>query len=321
MASLPHGIDVSHHQGDVNWAEMYRLGIRFAFAKATEAETVVDSKFQANWRGIRQAGIQRSAYHFARPDYDSADDVEVFLNVVADAGGWLPGDGIWLDLESSTMTADDTAAFACEWGDLVHSALGVRAGDYSGHGYMSNSKYADLRNHFQAWWYPRYATSNVMTAWPTTFNPTLPSPNVWGGPPLVWQFSGSFQLPGASTSELVDANVLNCTVAELTKMFTPVPNVPDVPSIPPTPPTPPTSQPPEDYDMATIIVAYRADDTDGSARQYLLNLDDNTKRVITGASASGLHAKFGAAIAHTDAELNTYRTLEAIVDQAPAGQE
>src|SRR5216684_110825 len=60
------GIDVSHHQHQVNWYLVAEAGISFALAKATEGVTFVDPQFSANWIGIKNAGIIRGPYHFFR---------------------------------------------------------------------------------------------------------------------------------------------------------------------------------------------------------------------------------------------------------------
>lgn len=63
--SMPiHGIDVSHHQGAVDWHAVARAGTRFAFIKATDGGDHLDPRFHENWRKSREAGILRGAYHF-----------------------------------------------------------------------------------------------------------------------------------------------------------------------------------------------------------------------------------------------------------------
>lgn len=59
-----HGIDVARYQGTINWPEVRRAGISFAYIKATEGGDLVDPRFQENWRNARRAGIPRGAYHF-----------------------------------------------------------------------------------------------------------------------------------------------------------------------------------------------------------------------------------------------------------------
>jgi lysozyme len=58
------GIDVSHHQGRIDWAALPAQGVDFAYIKATEGGDHRDTRFAENWRGARAAGIRRGAYHF-----------------------------------------------------------------------------------------------------------------------------------------------------------------------------------------------------------------------------------------------------------------
>lgn len=59
-----HGIDVSKWQGEINWNEVRRAGIAFAFMKATEGGDHTDSRYEQYWRGARAAGIAHAPYHF-----------------------------------------------------------------------------------------------------------------------------------------------------------------------------------------------------------------------------------------------------------------
>lgn len=63
--SLPiHGIDVSRHQGRIDWNAVAQAGVRFAYIKATDGGDYLDPNFHRNWEGSRQAGIPHGAYHF-----------------------------------------------------------------------------------------------------------------------------------------------------------------------------------------------------------------------------------------------------------------
>ena len=64
MSNAP-GIDVSHYQGNVDWTAVRGAGMVLAFATATEGSNYVDSKFAANWAGMKTVGLKRGAYHFA----------------------------------------------------------------------------------------------------------------------------------------------------------------------------------------------------------------------------------------------------------------
>ena len=58
------GVDVSHYQGEIDWQALRAGGVRFAYIKATEGAHFRDPRFAENWRGSREAGIPRGAYHF-----------------------------------------------------------------------------------------------------------------------------------------------------------------------------------------------------------------------------------------------------------------
>lgn len=63
--TLPiHGIDVSHHQDQIDWKAVARAGTRFAYIKATDGGDHLDRRFHENWRNAREAGVPRGAYHF-----------------------------------------------------------------------------------------------------------------------------------------------------------------------------------------------------------------------------------------------------------------
>ena len=61
------GIDVSHYQGKMNWEKAKAAGVQFAFIKATEGISYVDTQFKANVDGCIETGIPYAIYHFWRP--------------------------------------------------------------------------------------------------------------------------------------------------------------------------------------------------------------------------------------------------------------
>src|SRR5262249_27136466 len=66
------GIDVSSYQGSINWSSVRGDGPIFAFAKATEGNYYHDAYFTGNMVNGKAAGMHMGAYHFARPDLNSA---------------------------------------------------------------------------------------------------------------------------------------------------------------------------------------------------------------------------------------------------------
>jgi lysozyme len=58
------GVDVSHHQGRIEWDRVAADGISFAYLKATEGSTFTDPELTANWAGAEAAGLRVGAYHY-----------------------------------------------------------------------------------------------------------------------------------------------------------------------------------------------------------------------------------------------------------------
>jgi lysozyme len=59
-----YGVDVSAHQGAIDWDRVVGDSISFAYIKATEGGDFVDERFTVNWAGARRAGIEVGVYHF-----------------------------------------------------------------------------------------------------------------------------------------------------------------------------------------------------------------------------------------------------------------
>lgn len=59
------GIDVSKHQGYINWAELKKnTKIQFVYIKATEGADYIDPRYQENIRNAKKHGFKVGSYHF-----------------------------------------------------------------------------------------------------------------------------------------------------------------------------------------------------------------------------------------------------------------
>ena len=59
------GIDVSKHQGTINWEELKRNAkIKFVYIKATEGSNYVDPKYKDNIKNARKHGFKVGSYHY-----------------------------------------------------------------------------------------------------------------------------------------------------------------------------------------------------------------------------------------------------------------
>lgn len=76
------GIDVSHHQGRIDWGRLPRQGVRFAWIKASEGGDVRDPLFRRNWDEAARAGVRRGAYHFFTLCRPGADQAANFISAV-----------------------------------------------------------------------------------------------------------------------------------------------------------------------------------------------------------------------------------------------
>lgn len=84
------GIDVSHHQGIIDWTAVQSEGVSFAFIKATEGATHQDRRFVANWSGAAAAGLARGAYHFFTFCTPGSQQAANFIRTVAPGQMMLP---------------------------------------------------------------------------------------------------------------------------------------------------------------------------------------------------------------------------------------
>ena len=58
------GIDVSHHNGKINWKQV--PDVEFVYIKATEGATYADPMYQQNIEGARAKKLRVGAYHYFR---------------------------------------------------------------------------------------------------------------------------------------------------------------------------------------------------------------------------------------------------------------
>lgn len=90
-----HGIDVSHHQGQINWELVSKMqvdsvNVDFVFIKATEGRNHKDRKFKRNWKHSKKQKLIRGAYHYFKPHVDGVVQAKNFCNSVTLSKGDLP---------------------------------------------------------------------------------------------------------------------------------------------------------------------------------------------------------------------------------------
>jgi lysozyme len=118
ISTLPAGVDVASYQGYPDWSQVAGAGYKFGITKATEGVNYINPTLDHNWNNIKNAGMYRFAYHFARPDLNSAVNEAGFFFGVMASRGIQTGDGLALDLESingSLERAEDKGTSVAMW--------------------------------------------------------------------------------------------------------------------------------------------------------------------------------------------------------------
>lgn len=209
QAATTPGIDVSHHQGAINWTSVRNSGIQFAFIKATEGTSFEDPRFDINYPAAYHAGVIRGAYHFALPDRSSGSVQAHFL--ASNGGAWsadnrtLPAA---LDLEGNPYGAYCYGRSDASMRNWIQDFLNTYRARTSRHAVIYTTT---------SWW--RTCTGNWSGPWDTSplwiarwaSSPgTLPA-----GAPFwsFWQYTSTGSVPGISGN--VDRNLWNGSRARL----------------------------------------------------------------------------------------------------------
>jgi GH25 family lysozyme M1 (1,4-beta-N-acetylmuramidase) len=186
------GIDVSRHQGTIDWAQVAASGQRFVIAKATEGLFSVDPMYATNRAGAMAAGLVFGAYHFARPDLHP-DDPTGEADHFVDTAQLGPGNIVpVLDLErSGDLTQGQVTAWILAWLDEVTARTGVRPMVYT-----SPNGWANRTGNTTA-----VADAGYFLLWIAHWfvaEPTVPANDWQGNGWAFWQYSNCGTVPGIS---------------------------------------------------------------------------------------------------------------------------
>lgn len=95
------GIDVSRHNGKINWENIKSSNIDFVFIKASEGRTLLDPWFKANLAGVKKENIRFGIYHFFKFNRDGNDQARLYLAQIKATKSDFPP---ILDIEEYTNT-------------------------------------------------------------------------------------------------------------------------------------------------------------------------------------------------------------------------
>ena len=76
------GIDVSHHQGKIDWNKVKEENLHFVYIKATEGGNYKDPEFNRNWDESSKAGLRKGAYHFFTFSRSGIEQAQNYIDTV-----------------------------------------------------------------------------------------------------------------------------------------------------------------------------------------------------------------------------------------------
>lgn len=197
-----HGIDISHHQGRIEWNELARADIdhepvSFVFIKATEGINYLDENFNDNFFEAREHGMLRGAYHYYRPDRSAREQAAYYLHQVHLEVGDLPP---VLDVEESgSLTVAELQNAVITWLRIVEAKYRCKPIIYTN--YKFKKKYLSAHDFDPyPYWIAHY------------YQPRLSYNGQW----KFWQHTDCGRLAGIKGN--VDFNVYNGSMYDLRQL-------------------------------------------------------------------------------------------------------
>lgn len=199
-----HGIDISHHQGDINWdrlrsnAMIDGCPLRFIIIKATEGSSVVDENFADNFRQARDYGFVRGAYHFYSTKSTPRAQAQFFLDKVKLLPGDLPP---VLDVEHfpKGKSVEEFQTDVLTWLHIVEDKYHAKPIIYTYYKFKQKYLGAPIFDDYP-YWIAHYYVDKVE----------------YKGPWKFWQHTDNGVLPGISGT--VDLDIYNGSYYDLMQL-------------------------------------------------------------------------------------------------------
>ena len=184
------GIDVSHHQGKINWDTLLnnqsvRPTIDFVFLKATEGLDHRDKQYNYNSNELRKKDIPIGAYHFFLPLKSSRLQAKNFISTVRFEDIELPP---VIDIEQHGSSKEALKDSVKVWLDLIEDNSGMRPLIYCSWSFYKKYFENDFSDY--KFWVARYSNTVKLKE----------HPNI-----LYWQFTDQADLPFHTSK--IDLNV------------------------------------------------------------------------------------------------------------------
>lgn len=196
-ATRPDFVDVSHHQGEIDFDAYKASGRAGAIIKATEGGDWVDTRVGVNRKSLSDRGLKCGLYHFARPNgTDMAADATVEANnFLAQLGTMTANEFPVLDFEvSNKLTPAQLGQWAEKFMGLIEEKTGKTPWFYS---YSAMLRKVDCTNLTKyPLWLANYQSSDKEKP---------PSSAPWSSM-VAWQYTDKSQVEGITGG--VDGNYM-----------------------------------------------------------------------------------------------------------------
>jgi lysozyme len=186
------GINVSQWQFDIDWEEVKRSGVKFAFIKATEFQEkqislLLDNKLAQNLGGAKTSGVYWSAYHTFRAHVDPVLQAQLFCQSVEEFSSLPPA----VELKSAEARGERLNYKIRLFLDEIEKITLRKAIIFTNNAFWRENMGFEKQSHTDwAMEYPLWL-AHYTTLWP---NSIYPWP-AWD----FWQYSDKGRLPGIQT--------------------------------------------------------------------------------------------------------------------------
>ncbi len=190
------GIDVSKHNGNIDWNAVKNSGVSYVIIRCgyrgySTGVLVEDPKFRSNIKGAKAAGLKVGAYFFSQAvnEVEAVEEASMAIDLVKGYGLNYP---LFLDVEASGGRADgisrDTRTAVCKTFCQTVQNSGISAGIYANKTWLTEKINTPSLTSYKIW-LAQYASA-------PTYKTTRYD---------LWQYSSKGRVSGISTN--VDMNI------------------------------------------------------------------------------------------------------------------
>ena len=180
---LMKGIDVSVHNGDIDWQKVKNAGIQFAILRAGYGRELSqkDARFEENYRNAKAAGIPVEAYwySYAMSEDEARLEADVFLKIIDGKQFEMP---VYFDLEEKKqfdLGKEKVSAIMRAFLEKVEKA-GYFVGLYGSASSLTTHTAYDIKSRYTIW----------LAHWTEQTN--------YSGAYGIWQYSSEGKVDGIS---------------------------------------------------------------------------------------------------------------------------